>query len=132
MRAFRSRTIAIPFALFTFVVAGCASTPTASEENLARVFPVSLEQTQVVALEALAEVGFDVTKNDRGYVEGFRPRKVGLAVGSGGETIGVWMSSVGSDSTRVQVRTAKSFVGIVGQKNWDEPVLDAMSERLGK
>ena len=117
--------------ILAFGAMGCASTPRASDSNPSRTYGASLDQTRAAAIEALAETGFDVTKEEATYLEGFRPRKVGLVVGSGGETIGVWLESSGAGSTRVRVRTAKSFVGIAGQKNWDEAVLDAISGRFG-
>ena len=66
------------------------------------------------------------------HTSGFRPRKVGLFVGSGGETVGGWLEPVGEQQTRVRVDTAKSFVGIAGQKNWDAEVLAQMEKTLGK
>jgi len=56
-----------------------------------------------------------IGKSESEYVEGSRPHKIGVVVGSGGESAGVWLSSLGSDKTSVKVNTAKSSFGIVGQ-----------------
>jgi len=47
-------------------------------------------------------------------------REVELRYASGGESAGVWLSSLGSDKTAVKVSTAKSFAGMAGQKSWDK------------
>jgi hypothetical protein len=65
-------------------------------------------------------------------VQGFKPRKAGVMVGSGGETVGVWLEPVGSDRTRVRVDTARSVVGIAGQRKWDTDILAAMEKELGR
>ncbi len=60
------------------------------------------------ALHSLAENGFEVQKDEANYVEGFRPHKLGLVVGSGGETVGVWIEPAGSNAISVNVGTARS------------------------
>jgi hypothetical protein len=77
------------------------------------------------ALQALAGVGAVVKQNTPTYVEGRRPNKMGLMVGSGGETIKIWLSAAGAQ-TQVKVTTEKSFAGMVGQKSWDSEVLAAL------
>jgi uncharacterized LabA/DUF88 family protein len=111
---------------------GCASTPTQSSGLKGVVVNYSLEKTQKAALDALTVKGFDITKSDSAYVEGFRPHKVGFMVGSGGETVGIWLESLGANSTNVRVETAKSLVGIVGQKNWDQEIVSEMQKILSK
>ncbi len=128
----KSQVLAVAMLLLTSVaLAGCATTP-ARPEAQGVMFPQPTDVVQKAAVDALVVTGFDVQKSDPLYVEGFRPRKLGLLVGSGGETVGVWLEPVGSATTRVRVDTAKSFVGIVGQKNWDEAILEAMEKSLGK
>jgi len=83
-------------------------------------------------LDALAVTGFDIEKSEPLYVQGFRPRKVGLFVGSGGETVGVWMNPISPDSTGVRVATQKSIAGIVGQKNWTAEVLEQMKKEISE
>lgn len=107
---------------------GCASTPKKPLESSGVIFHQSLEETRKAAVDALVVLGFDIKKQAAAYVEGFRPRKVGFFVGSGGETVGIWLESLENDSTRVIVKTAKSFVGIVGQKNWDEEIIKEMEK----
>jgi hypothetical protein len=113
------------------LLVGCASTP-ALPEAAGVVFAQPLEKTRQGAVDALVVLGFDLKKQDPAYIEGFRPRKIGLFVGSGGETVGVWLEPVGDQQTRVRVDTAKSLAGIVGQKNWDAEVLAQMEKTLGK
>ena len=119
--------------LLTGVVAlaGCASTPDKPPGHNA-VFLRPAAEVQKAAVDALVELGFDVEKSEPVYVEGFRPRKVGLFVGSGGETVGIWIEPLGPSRTGVRVDTARSFVGIAGQKRWDEDVLDKLEKSLGK
>ena len=74
----------------------------------------SLNASHQAALHALATIGADVKVNQPTYVEGRRPNKIGLVVGSGGETIKIWLTAQG-DKTAVKVKTEKSFVGIAGQ-----------------
>jgi hypothetical protein len=112
-------------------VSGCTATP--DKPNTPGVlFRQSAAATQKAAVDALVVTGFDIQKSEPLYVEGSRPHKIGLFVGSGGETVGVWLEPVESTITRVRVDTAKSVVGIVGQKNWDDAVLEEMEKTLGK
>ena len=96
------------------------------------MFQQPIEKTQKASVDALTVIGFDIKKQEPTYVEGTRPRKIGLIVGSGGETVGVWLTAVSPDRTEVKVKTAKTFVGGAGQKNWDSAVLDEMAKTLGK
>lgn len=112
-------------------LAGCASTPDKPPGHNA-VFLKPVAEVQKAAVDALVELGFDVEKSEAAYVEGFRPRKVGLFVGSGGETVGIWIEPLGPSRTGVRVDTARSFAGIAGQKRWDEDVLDKLEKSLGK
>ena len=118
--------------LASALVAGCASTPVARDATSMTVFQQPIEQVQKAAVDALVVTGFNVAKQELTYVEGFRPRKIGLFVGSGGETVGIWLASQGPNKTEVRVDTAKSFVGIVGQKNWDAEILNEMTKSLTK
>ncbi len=118
--------------LASALVAGCASTPVARDATPTTVFQQPIERVQKAAVDALVVTGFDVTKQEPTYVEGSRPRKVGLFVGSGGETVGIWLAEQGPNKTEVRVETAKSFVGIVGQKNWDTEILNEISKSLAQ
>jgi hypothetical protein len=59
-----------------------------------------------------------------------RWHKIGVFVGSGGETVSVSLSAASDGKIDVVVRTKKSIVGIVGQNYWDEPVLAEMKKTL--
>lgn len=127
MRAF---TQIILLGLVSALVVGCASTPVAGDAAPIAVFQQPIEPVQKAAVDALVVTGFDVTKQEPAYVEGFRPRKVGFFVGSGGETVGIWLAEQGPNKTEARVDTAKSLVGIVGQKNWDAEILSEMRKSL--
>ncbi|MDP2753621.1 MAG: hypothetical protein Q8P40_04440 [Nitrospirota bacterium] len=67
------------------------------------VFQKQIEVVQKAAVDALVVLGFDVKKTEPTYVEGSRPRKIGLFVGSGGETVGIWLESLEPEKTVVRV-----------------------------
>jgi hypothetical protein len=114
------------------VLAGCSATPAKPGDAKQSVVYNKDEATvQKAAVDALAANGFVVSKSGAEYVEGARPHKVGLVVGSGGESAGVWLSSLGSDKTAVKVSTAKSFAGMAGQKNWDKEIIAEMDKSIG-
>lgn len=120
--------LCISFAL----IAGCASTPVAGDATPGNVFQHPIERVQKAAAGALVATGFEITKQQPTYVEGYRPRKVVLLSGSGGETAGVWLTAQGPNATRVKVDTARSLAGFVGQKNWDAEILSEMTKRLSE
>jgi hypothetical protein len=109
-------------------LAGCSSTPVAEDSTAVTIFQQPIERVQKAAVDALVVTGFDVTKQESNHVEGFRPRKVGFFVGSGGETVGIWLVPQGSKKTAVKIDTAQSFAGNLGQKNWDNEILNEMKK----
>ena len=131
------------FILFT----GCASTPKnegangsiSMEEILNQkdvagkaptVFQQPLERTRVAAIRALTFVGCEIKQQQPYYVSGRRPNKVGLFVGSGGETVEVFLYPRTENETHVWVDTDLSFVGMAGQQGWDKQVIDEMTSIL--
>jgi len=120
------------FGLILALIVGCASTPVASDATPGMVFEQPIVQVQKAAVDALVVTGFDVSKQELTYVEGFRPRKIGLFVGSGGETVGIWLTEQGPNQTAVKVDTTRSFVGIVGQKIWNTDIMNEMTKSLTK
>lgn len=114
-----------------WMIAGCASTPKRPEIE-GSVFQKPIDVVQKAAVDALTVTGFDINKSEPNYVEGFRPRKIGLLVGSGGETVGIWLEPLDASRTRVRVDTARSVVGIVGQKSWDSEIYAEMEKILAK
>ena len=113
------------------LLTGCAYSPKQSSASKGVVFNYSIEMTQKAAVEALEVKGFDVTKSDSTHVEGFNPRKINYGVAYGGETVGIWPESLGTN-TVVRVSTAKSVLGIDGQKEWDREIVLAMKNILAK
>ena len=126
--------------LFFFIVlTACSSGQVKPEESQASrpegqeaVFNYPPESVNKAATNALAVLGFDIQKTEPLYLEGYRPHKIGLFVGSGGETGHIWLEPLEGGKTRARVATTKSFVGYVGQKNWDQEILDEMQKSLAK
>ena len=114
------------------LIAGCSSTPKATDAKVSAVFQQPIEKAQKAAVDALTLTGLAVKKQEPTYVEGTRPRKIGVFVGSGGETVGVWLTAQSVDRTEVKVKTAKTFVGGAGQKNWDAEVMAEITKKLNK
>lgn len=113
-------------------LAGCAAALTKPANTVPGVVYDKPETVvQKAAVDALVANGFVISKSDAEYVEGARPHKMGLLVGSGGESAGVWLSSLGSDKTSVKVETAKSFAGRAGQKDWDKEIITDMDKSIG-
>ncbi len=123
-------SLAITLFLITVTIVSCASTPKKPEVSSGIVFDQSLEKARQAVIDTLVVTGFDIKKQEDFYIEGFRPRKFGLVVGSGGETVGVWLESLDENRTKVLVKTAKSLAGIVGQKNWDENILNELRKTI--
>ncbi len=131
MKAFRKWSMVLAAGL---AASACSSTPTrpTGDDRKPVVFGIPLAKAQKAAADSLVVLGFELTKSEPQYVEGTRPRKMGLLVGSGGETVGVWLEPAGQSATQVQVDTARTFVGGAGQKKWDDDVLAEMEKALGK
>lgn len=114
------------------VLVGCSATPTKPADTVPSVVYNKPEAAvQKAAVDAMVANGFVISKSDAEYVEGARPHKMGLVVGSGGESAGVWLSSLESDKTSVKVSTAKSFAGMAGQKSWDKEIIAEMDKSIG-
>jgi hypothetical protein len=122
--------VTVALSILAGLLVSCSSTPKKTVEAPGVVFDQPIEKVQEAAIDALVVLGFDITIQEPAYVEGARPRKVGFFVGSGGETVGIWLESIAGDKTKVDVKTAKSIVGIVGQKEWDEEVTQELEKAL--
>jgi hypothetical protein len=72
---------------------------------------------------ALATYGCDIKKDESDLIECTRSRRMGIAVGSGGEKITVQLMAQ-EVATRLVIKTGKGFVGRLGKKNWSTPVYD--------
>jgi hypothetical protein len=100
-------------------------------EGMTVTFDKPMAAVQKAAVDALTTVGVDVKKQDPNYVEGKRSHKVGVFVGSGGEVLSVALTAVTPDKTQAKVVTTKTFVGRMGQKVWDQDVVNEMAKALG-
>jgi hypothetical protein len=128
-----SRIVQRSFGVLTMILLA-AATPVAladKYDGMTVTFDKPLVTVQKAAIDALTVVGVDVKKQEPNYVEGKRSRKVGVFVGSGGEVLSVALTAVGPDKTEAKVRTTKTFVGHMGQKVWDQDVVNEMAKALG-
>ena len=88
------------------------------------------EAVHKAAADALAVIGCEIKQDEPTHLEGYRKHKVGVFVGSGGETVSVSITAQAEGKTNVDIRTKRTFVGGAGQKNWDQPVLDEIRKSL--
>ena len=93
-------------------------------------FSQPIAKVQEASVNALVVLGCEIKKQLPNYVEGKRTRKVGAFVGSGGETLRVWLSEA-NGKTAIRVSTDKTFVGGAGQKNWDAEVVAEITKGVG-
>ena len=120
------------FSMLTLLLVVAAPVALAdSYDGMTVTFDKPMAAVQKAAVDALTVVGVDIKKQDPNYVEGKRSRKVGVFVGSGGEVLSVALTAVTPDTTQAKVRTNKTFVGRMGQKVWDQDVVNEMAKALG-
>lgn len=96
----------------------------------ATTFAQPLARVNEAAARALVSVGCKLQRQESYFASGHRPNKMGLLVGSGGETVKVFMLPQGDKATNVWVDTDLSFVGMAGQQNWNKQVLAEMANLL--
>lgn len=131
----------------TSLILGCASTPKDAarakyptpesiltendvKNNPPTVYDRPIEEVRPAAARALAFVGCKLEVQEPFFITGHRPNKFGLFVGSGGENVKVFLYPESTNQTKVWVDTDKTFVGIVGQKDWNQQVLEEMTREL--
>jgi hypothetical protein len=121
--------------LLTVVLAGVGCVSSVPDKPRVRnaIYPKPAGQVQKAVVESLGMMGFDIKKAGPTYVEGFKPRKVGV-VDSGGETVGVWIDRLGPSRTGVRVSTTRSLLGVAlpTQKRYEEDILYELEEFLGR
>ena len=130
-------------------LAGCASTPEQAKDQAGMskeqilqqddvkgktpvVFAQPLEKVREAAIRSLVFVGCEMKKQEPYFVSGRRPNKFGLFVGSGGETVKVFLYPQAENETHVWVDTDLSFVGIAGQQSWNTQVLNQLTNLLNQ
>lgn len=91
-----------------------------------------LNVVKQAGMDAMAVNGFEVTQNNATYIEGHRPRTLGLFCTPGGETAGIWLEQKSQSRTRVRINSEKSFLGKLCQRDWTEPILGEMENSLGQ
>ena len=102
----------------------------AEDKGVQATLDAKPEAVHKAAADALAVIGCEIKKDEPTHLEGVRTRKVGVFVGSGGETVVVSIAVQAEGKTNVDIRTKRTFVGGAGQKNWDQPVLDEIRKSL--
>jgi hypothetical protein len=126
------------------LITGCASTtkhatPLTKEQILEQpdvkkkapvVFKKGVDDVRQAGVRALTFVGCEVKVQEPFFLAGRRPNKVGLFVGSGGETIKMFLYPPSETETHVWVDTDMSFVGIAGQQTWDDKVFAELKNLL--
>ena len=130
-------TVLVALSAFAILLAGCASTPKQptemtkeqilQQEDVKKkqptVFNKNIEEVRQAGSRALTFVGCEIKKQEPFFLQGRRPNKFGLFVGSGGETVRIFLYPQAPGETQVWVDTDMSFVGIAGQQNWDDKVM---------
>jgi hypothetical protein len=112
-------------------LAGCTATPVRSQATQL-VFQQPSHVVQKAGIDALAVNGFEITKTEPLYIEGYRPRTWGFFCTPGGETAGIWLEQIGPSQTKVWTNTAISSFGRLCQKDWTEKILSEMNKALEK
>lgn len=102
------------------------------KKGITQSFDHSQADVHAAAMSALAQYGFVIKNNEEDLLEAKRSSKIGLVVGSGGEKMAVKLKALSDTQTEVHVRTKKTFVGIAGQKNWDDEVIAAIADALNQ
>lgn len=102
----------------------------AEDKGVQATLDATPEAVHKAAADALAVIGCEIKKDEPTHLEGVRSHKVGLFVGSGGETVTISIVAPAEGKTNVDIRTKRTFVGGAGQKNWDQPVLDEIRKSL--
>jgi hypothetical protein len=130
----RRGSYVIRCAVVLLLIVGChGGSHDSPPEDEGVVFKNSSTACHTAAVNALTVLGFDVKKDEPDYVEGVRPRHMNLIWGAaGGERVMIWLVPVDEARTRVVVDTDRSFVGLVGQKHWDEDVTRQMTASLSR
>lgn len=101
----------------------------AADEGITTVYDQPVAVVRQACEDALATIGVMKLKRDEPeLLEGQRSRKVGAFVGSGGEILTVKLKPLDASRTEVLVSTKKTFVGMAGQKNWNEPLTGEISK----
>jgi hypothetical protein len=117
--------------LLSIVPPGCTAVPMKPESE-GSVFQSRAETVHKAAVDALVVLGFDITKSEPLYLEGYRPRNWGFFSSSGGETCGIWLTSLDVTRTSVFINTATTSFGRMGQKTWDAEILSQLNKTLGQ
>lgn len=112
------------------LVAGYSLTADAADKGLTATIEKPAAEVQKAAVAALTVIGCEIKQEEPLVVQGVRKRHFGVVVGSGGETVTATLTEVAPGKTDVTITTKKSFMGMAGQKNWNQPTLDEINKAL--
>ena len=122
---------ALVSALFLLLTAvGTPAMAADKYEGLTATIAAPAAKVQKAAADALTVLGVEIKKNEPGFLEGPRSRKFGAFVGSGGEVLSIRITPKDDATSEVQVRTTKTMLGRMGQKVWDQPMIDEINKSL--
>jgi hypothetical protein len=125
------RHVRLPLALLLALAFLAPTQVFAADDGLTTVYEKPIEVVRKASEDALALIGvMKLKKSEPELLEGQRSRKVGAFVGSGGEILTVMLKSVDAGRTELTVKTKKTFVGMAGQKNWNEPLTTEIGKLL--
>jgi len=96
----------------------------------AAVYQAPIAKVREAGIRALTFVGCKMKIDEPYHLRGRRPNKVGLFVGSGGESVEIFLYPKSENETQVWVDTDLSFVGIAGQQSWNDQVVGQMNSIL--
>ena len=117
--------------LLSMVIGGCAKSELARPPaGTGMVFQKPLPETYDAARESLVKLGFQIVKQEAGYIEGAYPRSICRKGDAQGEHVGIWIDSRDRYSARVLIDTLKTPKKIKEQKEWRQDVLRKMMEIL--
>lgn len=115
--------------MFVVLLASCSAVP-GKTGGFQREFAKPADAVKQAGMDALIIHGFEITKKETNYIEGYRPRIWGFFCSPGGETSGIWLEQINSSLTRASVTTAISSFGRLCQKNWTNTILAEMEKSL--
>lgn len=96
----------------------------------AAVYQAPIAKVREAGIRALTFVGCKMKIDEPCHLRGRRPNKMGLLVGSGGESVEIFLYPKSENQTQVWVDTDLSFVGIAGQQSWDKQVVEQLNSIL--
>ena len=125
----RNTVMTLLFSVATLTA--CSATPV-KPGGYQGEFLKPVDVVKKAGIDALVVTGFEITKTESLYLEGYRPRTWGFFCSPGGETSGIWLEQTGPSLTRASITTATSSFGRLCQKDWSATILSEMEKSLSR